>query len=114
MTFENKKFLDKIGITHLWEKIENQFINGEELNVVIEAIDEVKADKTDLENYYNKTEIDSYELIAVEDIDEICNAVTEGSLESTDVDYLMAQLDFGVSTDELSPEEIEKLMNKLQ
>jgi hypothetical protein len=48
MAFENKKFLDKIGVTHLWEKIENQFINSEELNVVIEAIDEVKADKTDI------------------------------------------------------------------
>ena len=56
MTFENKKFLDKIGIAHLWEKIENQFINSEELNVVIEAIDEVKADKTDLENAINKIE----------------------------------------------------------
>ncbi len=48
MAFENKKFLDKIGITHLWEKIENRFINSEELNVIIEAIDEVKADKTDI------------------------------------------------------------------
>ena len=92
MTFENKKFLDKIGITHLWEKIENQFINSEELNVVIEAIDEVKADKTDLENYYNKTEIDSYELITITDIDAICGAITEGSLESTDVDELMNKL----------------------
>jgi hypothetical protein len=69
---------------------------------------------TELENYYNKTEIDSYELITIADIDEICGAVTEGSLESTDVDYLMAQLNYGVSTDELSPEEIEQLMNKLQ
>lgn len=45
MAFENKKFLDRIGITHLWNKIENYFINSEELNIVIEAIDEAKADK---------------------------------------------------------------------
>ena len=39
-----------------------------------------------------KTDLDSYEFITVEDIDEICNAVTEGSLESTDVDELMNKL----------------------
>jgi hypothetical protein len=87
--------------------------NNETLIAILNAIDETKAGKTDLENYYNKTEIDSYELITIADIDEICNAVTEGSLESTDVDYLTAQLNFGVSVDELSPEEIEKLMIKL-
>lgn len=92
MTIEEKKFLDDSGVTHLWERIEEKFPNSEELALVIEAIDEVKADKTDLENYYNKTEIDSYEFIAVADIDEICGAVTEGSLESTDVDELMSKL----------------------
>lgn len=92
MTFENKKFLDKIGITHLWEKIENRFINSEELNVVVEAIDEVKADKADLEKYYNKTEIDSYEFIATEDIDEICGRVTQGSIGQSDIDELMNKL----------------------
>jgi hypothetical protein len=51
-----------------------------------------KADKVDLENYYNKIEIDSYEFISIADIDEICNAVTEGSLESTDVDELINKL----------------------
>ena len=54
MAFENKKFLDKIGVTHLWEKIENQFINTEELNVIIDAIDEAKADRTDLETLSSK------------------------------------------------------------
>jgi hypothetical protein len=84
---------------------------------VVDALNQAitsKANQSDLENYYNKAEIDSYELIAITDIDAICNAVTEGSLESTDVDYLMAQLNYGVSEDELSPDEIEKLMNKLQ
>ena len=59
MTFENKKFLDKIGITHLWEKIENRFINSEELNVVVEAIDEVKADAEDhnIKTYNNLNQI---------------------------------------------------------
>lgn len=100
-----KKFLDSSGIGHLWDRIEERYPNMDELGLIIDTIDEAKADRTDLE---------TYEFISIADIDEICSAVTEGSLESTDVDYLMAQLNFGVSTDELSPEEIEKLMNKLQ
>ena len=50
MAFENKKFLDIIGISHLWGKIKEQFIDVDELNIIVEAIDEVKADKEAFQN----------------------------------------------------------------
>lgn len=53
MSFENKKFLDIIGISHLWGKIKEQFIDVDELNIIVEAIDEVKADKEALQNLSN-------------------------------------------------------------
>ena len=43
-----KKFLDQIGVTHLWNKVEENFPNNEELAIIVNAIDETKADKTDL------------------------------------------------------------------
>ena len=40
-----KKFLDQIGVTHLWNKVEENFPNNEELAIIVNAIDETKADK---------------------------------------------------------------------
>lgn len=45
MTVNEKKFLDSAGTGHLWNRIEEQFINSNELGIAIETIDEVKADK---------------------------------------------------------------------
>ena len=44
-----KKFLDYEGVKHLWSKINmNDYPNNETLMDVIEAIDETKADKSEL------------------------------------------------------------------
>ena len=44
-----KKFLDYEGVKHLWSKINMQdYPNNETLMAVINAIDETKADKTDI------------------------------------------------------------------
>ena len=45
----NKKFLDFEGVRHLWSKINMQdYPNNDMLMDIIQAIDETKADKTDL------------------------------------------------------------------
>ena len=86
MTFENKKFLDKIGISHLWEKIENQFINSEELNVVIEAIDEVKADKESIDTLNkvidNKADAKDHNIKTYNNLDQI--GLSNDDMSSTD------------------------------
>lgn len=41
---ELKKFLDATGVSYLWQKISEEFINGEELTAVVNAIDESKED----------------------------------------------------------------------
>lgn len=47
---ETKKFLDIEGIKYLWKKLSLQdYPNNKTLIAVIEAIDETKADKEDLE-----------------------------------------------------------------
>lgn len=46
---DQKKFLDYEGVKHLWSKINMQdYPNNETLMAVINAIDETKADKTDI------------------------------------------------------------------
>ena len=46
---KEKKFLDYEGVKHLWSKINMQdYPNNETLMGVIEAIDETKADKSEL------------------------------------------------------------------
>ena len=46
---KEKKFLDYEGVKHLWSKINMQdYPNNETLMAVINAIDETKADKTDI------------------------------------------------------------------
>ena len=50
---EQKKFLDSSGISHLWDRIEERYPNVDELEIIINAIDEVKADKSDVEAIYN-------------------------------------------------------------
>jgi hypothetical protein len=48
---EPQKFLDYEGLKHLWSKINmNDYPNNEILMSVIQAIDETKADKSELSN----------------------------------------------------------------
>lgn len=89
----SKNFLDKEGVKILWRELSlHDYPKNETLMAVIEAIDETKADIAALNDFYNKNEIDNYELITLSDIDEICGGVTEGGLMQNDVDELMAQL----------------------
>ena len=70
---DTKKFLDAEGVKHLWSKINMQdYPNNETLMSVIEAIDETKADKTDLqglatEEYVNNM-ISQYEIATDDEI----------------------------------------------
>ena len=41
----SKKILDENGLLTLWRQIENNFISSENIEQVIYAIDEIKADK---------------------------------------------------------------------
>ena len=41
----SKKFLDENGLSTLWNQIENNFISSDNIEVIINAIDTVKADK---------------------------------------------------------------------
>ena len=43
-----KKYVDGSGLTHLWTKIEENYPTNEDLINVINAIDETKVNKTDL------------------------------------------------------------------
>ena len=54
MAFKTKNFLDKDGIFYLWNKIANTYINNEDLILIIEAIDETKVDKLELDQYLKK------------------------------------------------------------
>lgn len=52
-----KKFLDGDGIQHLWKQLSMEdYPNNETLIAVINAIDESKADKNELNNYLTKEE----------------------------------------------------------
>lgn len=49
--------LDKDGLTYLWSKINMQdYPNNETLIAILNAIDDTKADKTDLNDYLTKEE----------------------------------------------------------
>ena len=54
----------------------------------------LKADANHNHNdlYYTIEQIDAYDFITVDDIDENCGSVTEGGLPQSDIDELMAQL----------------------
>lgn len=46
------KYLDSNGVQHLWSKLSLQdYPNNETLVAIINAIDEEKADRTDLDDY---------------------------------------------------------------
>lgn len=45
---EEKKFLDYEGLKFLWSKILEDYPNNQTLTAIINAIDETKADKNDV------------------------------------------------------------------
>ena len=52
--------LDKDGLKILWKQLSlKDYPNNDTLTAVIDSIDETKADKEDLKNYYLKTEADT-------------------------------------------------------
>ena len=52
---EIKKFLDQSGVETLWSKIlEQDYSSNQTLMTAINAVDEVKADKSELDNYQPK------------------------------------------------------------
>lgn len=73
-----QKFLDESGVVHLYNKLSLQdYPNNETLIGVITAIDETKADKSDIPN------LSTYELITTADIDAICGASIVAAREVT-------------------------------
>jgi hypothetical protein len=57
---ENKKFLDEQGVQYLWSKISMEdYPNNETLIAVLNAIDETKADKTEVPSLTSQLENDS-------------------------------------------------------
>lgn len=59
----------------------------------IDALKTVATGKADREHTHAFDEITDFEVITMDEIDEICGFVTEGALLETDVDELMAQLE---------------------
>ena len=45
-----QSFLNATGLSYLWEKITNKFVDKENLTTVVNAIDDVKLDKAELVN----------------------------------------------------------------
>ena len=74
---DQKKFLDAEGVKYLWSKINMQdYPNNETLMDVIEAIDETKADKTDVEALYKKLNSDTLlGFYCVEDVTVVVNGI---------------------------------------
>ena len=59
---EKQSFLNASGVTYLWKQILNEkYIDESEIEVIVNAIDESKLDKTSLTN------------ISTDEIDEICD-----------------------------------------
>lgn len=42
---DTKKFLDQNGVSHLWGKIKDNFLNADNVKYIVDVIDEEKADK---------------------------------------------------------------------
>ena len=81
---DEKKFLDQAGVQYLWSQLSMEdYPNNETLIAVLNAIDQTKADKeevnnllnnkvntSELDNYYTKTEVEQFH-------DEITNYVDD-------------------------------------
>lgn len=80
-----KKFLDKDGLQYLWKLLSlEDYPNNETLVAILNAIDETKADKTVLENYYLKTEADQLHNSLKDYIDVEITALINAAPETLD------------------------------
>ena len=79
MSDNQKKFLDQKGIEYLWSKINMQdYPNNEMLMAVINAIDETKADRTDVQSAYEKLKFNTVlGFYCIEDVTIITNGVSK-------------------------------------
>lgn len=82
---DEKKFLDQIGVQYLWSQLSlNDYPNNETLIAVLNAIDETKADKTELANYYLKTEADTLHQEVEDYVDTQVAALVNSAPETLD------------------------------
>ena len=73
-----KKFLDQAGVQYFWSQLSlEDYPNNETLVAVLNAIDETKADKSEIPNLL------TYEFITIADIDAICEASIVAANEVT-------------------------------
>ena len=79
-----KKYVDEGGLTHLWTKIEENYPTTKDLITIIEAIDEEKADKETLKNYYLKSEADTLHTEIEDYVDNQVAALVNSAPETLD------------------------------
>lgn len=82
---ENKKFLDREGVKHLWSKLSMQdYPNNETLMAVINAIDETKANNSEVLKHIVQTLDEAQKAQARQNIDVLSTDEINNLLE---VDY---------------------------
>lgn len=89
------KFLDENGVQHLWSKINMQdYPNNNTLMAVINAIDETKANKTDVQSTYEKLKSNTVlGFYCIEDVTIITNGVSKIYPANSNVQVLFAEDD---------------------
>ena len=128
--FEEKKFLDYEGVKHLWSKINmNDYPNNEILKAVINAIDETKADKEEVqskldeieEDISKKSQVQIVEANEIEDLSilkiyKLTQEEYEEALKNNTIDenglYLTPDEGIDVDIDLSGYATIEQLLNK--
>lgn len=95
---DEKKFLDQAGVQYLWSKLSMEdYPNNETLIAVLNAIDETKADKnevnnllngkvntSELNNYYTKTEVEQFHDEITDYVDDEVAALVNAAPETLD------------------------------
>ena len=89
------KFLDENGVQHLWSKINMQdYPNNNTLMAVINAIDETKANKTDVQSTYEKLKSNTVlGFYCIEDVTIITNGISKIYPANSNVQVLFAEDD---------------------
>ena len=94
---ETKKFLDQEGVSHLWSKIvEQDYTNNQLLMTVIDAIDEEKADRSEIpstDNFATKVYVANKIAEAQLDGDGNANIDLSGYATKDDISNLRRQLE---------------------
>ena len=88
-----QKFIDRDGLKVLWNQVNlKDYPNNETLMAVIDAIDETKADKETLKNYYLKTEADVLHTEIEDYVDNQVAALVNSAPETLDTLGELAQV----------------------